>query len=138
MKSIYLLFRELKQEAPSLLLRDRVLRAVAQAKERQTILYRRWSSLGIALSLLTLVWGGVEYETALLQSDFWTLITLLFSDIDVVMRSLGDFGYSLLETLPIMPLLILFTPLTLFFWSMSFLLSLPSHDTKVSRSLFAH
>lgn len=138
MNTLYSLFVELKKEAPRPLLRSRILMAIAEAEEKEATLYRRFSFVGIILSLGTLVWGGIEYGEALLQSDFWTLITLLFSDVDVIMRSFGDFGYSLLETLPLMPLLMLFAPLTLFFWSMSFLLSLPEHPTKVSGSLFAH
>lgn len=138
MKTIQFLFKELKREAPNSALQGRILAAVTAAEQEQILVYRRVSLAGITLSVGALLLGGFQYGTTLFESDFWTLMTLLFSDIDVIMYSLGDFGYSLLENLPLMPLLILFASLTLFFWSMSFLLSLPERGERLARSVFAH
>ncbi len=132
------LFKNLTLATPRPFLRDRILAAVALAGEQRTAAHRRFSLVGMILSGALLLFGGMEYGESLLQSDFWTLMTLLFSDMDFVVRSFGEFGYSLLETLPLLPLLVLFAPLTIFFWSLSLLLALPERNTKMFPSVFAH
>ncbi len=91
------------------------------ARARQIRRARQFSFLGIIVSLGVASFGAVEYGAVLLDSPFWLLFSLLFSDLGIIAGSFQDFFYSLLETLPLVPLLFLFAPLTLLFWSLSFL-----------------
>lgn len=80
--------------------------------------------VGLAVSGLIFFVGVFQYGGSLLQSDFWSISSLLFSDLSVVATSFQDFTFSLLETLPVLPLFALLAPLSLFLWSAGFLLSL--------------
>lgn len=114
--------------APDPSLEGRVLSALRA--ERQRLL--RWQNrlaVGSVVVSATLFAGTLFFlGAALAQSEFWSLLTLLFSDLGVILSSGGDFFYSLLETLPLVPLIALFAPLTLFFFSVSFLLSLGEQE----------
>lgn len=124
MSQIRSLFRESRSFDPSPTLKGRIL---ARIQEEQAALQerrRKLSFAGLGVSLLMLSLGIFQYGSALIESDFWLLFSLLFSDLGTVLNSFQEFAYSLLETLPIAPLFILLLSLSLFFWSMSFLLSL--------------
>ena len=98
----------------------RMTRSLKLAEVQATRRVRMISLFGIILSLGSALFGVFEYGSALWQSTFWSLLTLLSTDLGLIVSALPDFAYSLLETLPIVPLLFLFAPLTLFFWSLSF------------------
>lgn len=124
MSQIRSLFRESRSFEPSPTLKGRIL---ARIQEEQIALQerrRKLSFAGLGISLLTLSLGVFQYGGTLIESDFWLLFSLLFSDLGTVLNSFQDFAYSLLETLPVAPLFVLLLSLALFFWSMSFLLSL--------------
>ncbi len=97
----------------------------------------QWAIVGLMLSLsgvAGVVWFLGEF---LVQSTFWSLLMLLFSDPSTVANAFQDFGYSLLETLPLLPLILFLIPLTLLFWSLSILFATPSKHFSSSLS-FTH
>jgi hypothetical protein len=119
MPQIRNVFQALTKENPSPALRETILLRIAM---EETLLLKQKRSLalfGLLTSFVALSVIGLQYGTLFLQSDFWMLLSLLFSDLGLIATSFQDFFYSLLETLPVGPLLLLFLPLTLFFWSMS-------------------
>lgn len=114
--------------APDPFLEGRVLLALRAERKRLLRWQNRLAVGSVAGSGILFVVTVFFLGTALIQSEFWSLSTLLFSDLGVIVTSGGDFLYSLLETLPLVPLIALFAPLTLFFFSMSFLLSLGEQE----------
>lgn len=123
MPQIRNVFQVLTKENPSPALRETILLRIAM---EETLLLKRKRSLalfGLLTSFVALFVLGLQYGALFLQSDFWMLFSLLFSDLGLIAASFQDFFYSLLETLPVGPLLLLFLPLTLFFWSMSYFFS---------------
>ncbi len=98
----------------------RLFARLERVKYERTRRFRRVALFGIGLSLGGVGMGIVEYGSMLVTSPFWSLLGLVVSDLASILQTLPDFAYSLLETLPIVPLLVLFTSLTLFFWSLSF------------------
>ena len=134
MKSLQTTFQSMTKEEPRQALRLRILAQIQLLEERQA--YRqKWFSLGmLGLSAIVFFGGVYQYGSMLLQSDFWTLASLLFSDLGILAGSFQDFAYSLLETLPLVPLLVILVPLVLFFWSMSLFLAL---SEKKGHSIFA-
>lgn len=124
MKPLERTFEAMNREEPRQALRLRILAQIQLLEERQ--MYRqKWFSLGmLSLSAVVFFGGMYQYGLVLLQSDFWTLLSLLFSDLGILVGSFQDFAYSLLETLPLVPLLVLLAPVVLFFWSMSLFLAL--------------
>ncbi len=123
MKSVEQAFRSIAEEEPRLSLRADILMQIDLLQSRQAYHQKRLSLAMIVFSLGVFFVGVYQYGLTLIQSDFWTLLSLIFSDLGVLMSSLQDFSYSLLETLPLVPLLALLAPIVLFFWSMSLLLA---------------
>ncbi len=140
MKRIQDVFREITTSEPAPGLRSRVLARIE--KEQKTLLAhrRQMSFAGLVFSTSLFSFGVFQYGGPLLQSDFWRFFSLIFSDLGLVTVSFQDFAYSLLETLPVVPLFALFAPLALFLWSVGFFLSLSeNHETKsFSHSMLAH
>ncbi|MBP7061056.1 MAG: hypothetical protein KBA91_03715 [Candidatus Moranbacteria bacterium] len=132
MKRIQDTFLDIVDQEPAPTLRSRIL--VSLKEEQLHRLARRrlisFSGLGVSISVFAV--GAVQYGGALFQSDFWHIFSLLFSDMSVVLLSFQDFAYSLLETLPAVPLFALLAPLALFFWSAGFLLSLSERPSTKS------
>lgn len=115
--------------APDPSLEGRVLSALRAERARLLRWQNRLAIGSVAASVVLFASTMFFLGTALVQSEFWSLLTLLFSDLGVIATSGGDFVSSLLETVPLVPLIALFAPLTLFFFSMSFLLSLGERET---------
>ena len=140
MKRIQEVFQDIEGYEPSEMLRSKILLSIEQ--ERATRLSRRrlFSVAGLMISAVVFVGSVVVYGGALLQSDFWMLGSLLFSDLRIIVASFQDFSLSLLETLPVVPLFVILAPLSLFFWSTSLLLSLSEKQEKshFSETTLAH
>lgn len=123
MNSLNRIFKDI-QVFPEPVLEERILRVLSQEQERLVRKRTRLAVSGVALSIVLFLGTTLFLGTALIQSEFWSLFKLIFSDMGALMTSSGDFLYSLLETLPIVPLIAFFIPSTIFFFSMSFWLSL--------------
>lgn len=123
MAQIRNIFPSLPQEAPSLSLREVILLRITVEEDLLAKRKRSWALFGLLTSFGVFSVFGLQYGALFLQSDFWTLLSLVFSDLGIIAVSFQDFFYSLLETLPVGPLLLLFLPLTIFFWSTSLFFS---------------
>lgn len=123
MAQIRNVFPSLPQEAPSPSLRGAILLRITAEEELLAKRKRSWALFGLLTSFGVLSVFGLQYGALFLQSDFWTLLSLVFSDLGIIAVSFQDFFYSLLETLPVGPLLFFFLPLTIFFWSTSLFFS---------------
>lgn len=134
MKPLQVTFEAMTREEPRQALRLRILAQIEMLEERRTH-REKWFSLSmLSLSVCVFFGGMYQYGPMLLQSDFWMLLSLVFSDLGVLIGSFQYFVYSLLETLPLVPLLALLVPVVLFFWSMSLLLAL---SEKKGHSVFS-
>jgi hypothetical protein len=96
--------------APRPGLEKRILLALREQERRLFERKARLALVGVWVSGLALTGAGAWAGTALLQSEFWSLLSLAFSDWNVVGSSLQDFFYSLLETLPVLPVVVLLIP----------------------------
>lgn len=129
LKPLHAVFHDLPESKPGSDFRSRVLVRLGQEQARILSRRRRFSLVGLMFSLSILAVGMLQYGAPLLQSDFWAFSSLLFSDWQALAPSLQDFVFSLLETLPVGPLFALLAPLSLFLWSVSWLLSLSERQT---------
>ncbi len=124
MKKLTSLFQELPGQLLSAEAEERIFTAFRLAQAR---ILRRNFYLSVGGAVLSLgILGAASYLLlqSFLQSEFWTFVRLVFSDLSVVSSNITDFFFLLLETLPVEPLLFLFLGLGAFFWSTSFLLSI--------------
>jgi len=91
-----------------------------------------FSYLGLAGSGLATLWAILSFGGAFWQSEFWNMISLLFSDLMIVAGNWKTFAYSLMETFPVINVIMILIPAFALFLSFSFFLSLRN------RSRYAH
>ena len=65
---------------------------------------------GLAVSFGALAYTLFVFGRAFLESDFWNLAKLSFSDSGVVATHAGDYWISLLETLPVVEIFAVLVP----------------------------
>ncbi len=123
MKNLREIFQKIDFPNPPEELGGRVLRAI---KIHQRIEFGRTrfvTRLGRIASLGGMVMAIIFFGHTIITSEFWSLFALLFSDADIVMRYFGEFSFSLLETVPALPITIILVPVFSFlvfqFWSLS-------------------
>lgn len=140
MKRIQEVFQDMEGCEPSEMLRSKILLSIEQERVTRLSQRRLFSVVGLMISAIVFVGSVVAYGEALLQSDFWMLGSLLFSDLTIIVASFQDFSLSLLETLPVVPLFVILVPLSLFFWLTSLFLSFSEkHDSShFSQTTLAH
>jgi hypothetical protein len=66
---------------------------------------------GILLSFVFLGFSAFIFGKEILNSDFWSLASLGFSDMQIVTRHWQEFGLSLFETFPAEAVTIIFIPI---------------------------
>jgi hypothetical protein len=74
--------------------------------------------IGIAGSILFLLGTLFPLGKIILESEFWQLASLIFSDLEIIVQNWSQFIYSLLETLPIVQIVGILIPV--FFFSLFF------------------
>lgn len=106
-RSLQSIFEALPGERPGIGLKDSILKEIAFRVDRR----RRWN---IGVARFGVVTGGVVFGSSLwvygpmvARSEFWNLLSLLFSDASTVLDSWQDYLFSLLETLPTVSLLVI-------------------------------
>ena len=116
------LFSEVAYEQPASDLQERILLVIEQ--EADLISRKRiiWARLGLLFSGVSLVVAAFVYGHDFFTSNFWSMITLVFSDARVVASYWSEFLFSLLEMFPIKAVVFLLAPsfATLLFLDMYF------------------
>lgn len=104
------LFKNLKNIEPSRGLEGKILKAIALENNlvvRKKLMYAR---AGIAVSFGALVYTLFVFGRTFLQSDFWNLAKLIFSDSGVIASHISEYSASLLETLPVVEIFAMLVP----------------------------
>jgi hypothetical protein len=114
-QNIAKIFKNIHNFEPSAQLEVRILKAVAMEKAK--ILKRKlmFARSGMVASALGLAYALGVFGRAFLESDFWNLAKLVFSDTGIIVSHFGEFAFSLLETLPIVEIFAILVPIFLFF-----------------------
>ena len=114
MATIKALFESMQMTLPDKDLEGRILSAIDSQRIVQAKRDYMIARIGFVGSFATLAFSGWSYGQVFLQSDFWNLVSLLFSDAAVVLLHWGDFSYSLLETFPALPIMLFLVPVFTF------------------------
>lgn len=104
------LFKNLKTLEPSAGLEGKILKAIALGKSlaiRKKLMYAR---AGLAVSFGTLIYALVIFGKSFLESDFWNIAKLVFSDTGIIAGHAGEYSASLLETLPVVEIFAMLLP----------------------------
>lgn len=87
-----------------------IARTVVEMKSRQERLRTVVLLSGLSVSALGMVVALFVYGEAFITAEFWSIFTLLFSDISYVFDFFGEFVVLLLETVPVVPIIMLLFP----------------------------
>lgn len=110
-KSIHQLFIRIKAPEPSAGLESRILQNIALFEQKKLRRKLALTHFGLVSSMSLFALAVYEYGAAFWHSDFWVLMKLLFSDLNIVAAHWSDFAYSLLETFPVLEMIIILTPI---------------------------
>lgn len=104
------LFKKLKDIEPSRGLEGRILQAIAVENSRKVARKLMYARAGLAVTFGALLYSLLVFGRSFLQSDFWNLVKLVFTDTGIIAGHIGDYSISLLETLPVVEIFAILVP----------------------------
>ena len=122
------IFKSLKNIEPSRGLEGRILKAVAIENSRKVARNLMFARAGLAVSFGALVYTLFVFGRAFLESDFWNLAKLVFSDTGTIAVFWKDFAFSLLETFPVAYAISTLIPLLALVLFLNFYLKLNNYN----------
>lgn len=122
------LFKEIRDLEPSSGLERAVLVWIEAEKSLKIRRKRIISVFGLAFSGTAAAWAGLTFGNEILQSEFWKLVSLAFSDLGIVLANWKDFSYSLLEAFPAVYVAVIIAPIFTLFLSISSYLNNHNHS----------
>jgi hypothetical protein len=90
-----------------------ILAKIEKEKIKQAKRQLIFSYLGLGTSVSLAIFALTIFGQAFWQSEFWTMLSLVFSDIAIVAKNWDTFSMSLLETFPVAHAAILLIPIFL-------------------------
>jgi hypothetical protein len=118
------IFKNLKSVEPSRGLEGKILKAISLENSRKVARKLLFARAGLAVSFGALACTLFVFGRAFLESDFWNLAKLLFSDSGIIASHIGDYSTSLLETLPVVEIFAMLVPvfavMMMFSWYFKF------------------
>lgn len=121
MHTLRTIFQKIDRPNPPDGLEERILRRIEVMEEKRLQNALLLTRIGRGISAAAFLAIGLTFGQNILASEFWQLASLLFTDASIVMNYFGEFIYSLLETLPALPIALILMPMLSFllfqFWS---------------------
>jgi len=104
------IFKEMREIEPKEGLKSLILQKIDLENSRQMRRKLIFSYFGMSVSFSTVVLALLYSGSAFLKSEFWSLLSLIFSDFMAVAGSWNEYLYSLGETLPITNIVAILIP----------------------------
>jgi hypothetical protein len=118
-KNIHKLFKNLKDVEPTAGLEGKVLRQIALEKNWQAKKKLIFADVLVLGSLGAFVFALLNWGSSLMNSEFWSLAKLMFTDAGTVVSHWMNFSFSLLETFPAAHLAAVLAPVFLLMVSLN-------------------
>lgn len=119
-KKLHQIFKSISDLEPSFRLKSAIFRRIELERKKQIkrnlMLWRVWSFSSLGLTAYAIF----AFGNSILKSDFWSILTLAFSDLKIVTAYWNDYLYSIMETLPVLNILGILIPVFLFILSLNF------------------
>lgn len=131
-------FKRLNGIQPTEGLECRIMEAILVERRRLIRYHQDLGYVGLSVSLLMLWAVSMNSADTFFRSEFWSVGSLLFSDVAIVSEHWQNYGYSLLETFPALPVAALLFPIFLFFLSMGWYASATRPRLFLKTSVFSH
>jgi hypothetical protein len=104
------IFKKLKNTEPSAELETKIFKAIALEKSQKVVRKLMYARAGLAVSFGALFGTFFVFGKSFLESDFLNLVKLVFSDTGIIAQNMGEFSFSLLETLPAVEIFVMLVP----------------------------
>jgi hypothetical protein len=121
-------FKNISQIEPSSELKDLILCGIEKEKTRQIKRKIYFSYSGMVGSFSAAVYTLIYLGNAFFKSEFWSILSLAFSDAQVVAGYWKTYLYSLLETLPTLTIVLILIPILGLIMSVGFYLDLKNKN----------
>lgn len=115
MYMLHSFFKDREEVLPHAGLEKKILQAVLAVKNQEMKRRLMVSYAGIVASLGVFFYTSLTFGKTFLESDFWSIVSLLFSDLTVAVSYSNDFLLSLLETFPAFSVAAVLFPIFIFF-----------------------
>ena len=118
-QNLHQIFKNIDEIEPAEELSDRIFACVFGEKDR--IIKRKLmiSRLGLGASMAVFLASSFTFGSVITQSEFWSIVSLVFSDMVMVVQNWQDFTFSLLETFPTVSVIAVLTPVMMMLFSFS-------------------
>jgi len=104
------IFKNIPDREPPKNLEDSVFKLIEREKEKKMKINLFLSYLGLASSFSLAFWAIIALGNSFLQSEFWSMLSLIFSDAVLVAQNWEEYAYSLMETFPVVNVIAVLTP----------------------------
>lgn len=104
-------FKSIRKEGPSAELTGLILDRVAKMSAKKARRNYFFARAGVWISMVALVGFSFTAGSAIVDSEFFDLAKLAFSDASVVLQNWREYSYSLLETMPVTNITMLLSPI---------------------------
>ena len=105
------IFKEIKQIEPEAGFEDLILQKIDLEREKKIRRKLVFSYAGLAVSFAAIFPAILRFGIELFHSEFWSILSLAFSDFLIVAKSWNEYLYSLGETLPIGNIIVILIPI---------------------------
>jgi len=114
MQTLRTIFKEIDIPSHRISLVQDILQKIVSLSEAKIRRQKRMFLLGSIFSFVGFSFSVFFFGGMLVQSEYFSVLSVFFSDISTVALYLSDFTLLLLETLPAVPLLAIFTSVFFF------------------------
>lgn len=104
------IFKSISDLEPPMSLENSISRLIEKEKERKIRTSLALSFLGFISSSLLVFWAIFVFGNSFLQSEFWSMLSLIFSDVMLVAKNWEEYAYSLMETFPVVNVITVLAP----------------------------
>ena len=135
-KKIHQLFKNISEMNPPEKLSDSILSKIEKIKKRIFWTKIAFSTFGAFVSAGVAVYFLIIFKESILFSEFWSILSLAFSDASIVAIHYQEFLFSLLETLPAMAFAIILIPIFTLLLSIYFISEIYNNKFNQSKYYF--
>lgn len=127
-KNIHAIFANMTELNPAEGLSGRIFACIEKEKDRTVRRKLIVSRFSLGVSAILFVASIFSFGQTILQSEFWNILTLAFSDMQVIAQNWQEFAFSLLETFPIVSMVAVLTPIMVLMFSFGTYLELEMNN----------
>lgn len=126
------IFKNLPELEPPLRLEGFILAKIERERDRIIREKKILLFAGFIGSILAAIYAAPVFGQEILKSDFWSIISLMFSDINIIAGNWKDYALSLLETFPAIHIAAVLAPV------FTLLLSLNLYFNSINLNIWKH